>query len=79
MTDNFKMTDVESSSIEAIGFEAGTLRVRFKGGALYEYTPFSCLEWPNFREAESIGKFFYKNIRHNKNIICTKIKGKDNA
>ncbi len=32
-----EMVPVESSNIAAIGYDAGTLRVRFKDGAEYEY------------------------------------------
>lgn len=87
MTKDFEMIEVESSSIEAIGWKENELRVRFKdkksgkkkGGALYGYTPFSFLAWTDFKKAESTGKFFFANIRHNKEITCTKIKEKDNV
>lgn len=74
-----KMEKVKSSSIEAIGWEDDALRIEFKGGAMYEYKPFLSEDWEKFRVAESTGKYFYANIRHNKNISCKKIRGKENV
>lgn len=79
MTKDFEMIKVESSSLEAIGWMAEELRVKFLKGGLYSYKPFASLAWVDFKNAESKGKFFYKNIRHNKEITCTKIKGKDDV
>lgn len=81
MTEEIKMEKVESSSLEAYGWstKSNIMRVRFKGGAEYDYEPVPAVLWTQFRTAESKGKFFFKNIRHNKNIVCKKIKDKDNA
>lgn len=64
------MDSVESSQIEAIGFDAEsqTLAVQFKGkgdkpGGLYHYSNFTAEDWLAFCSAESIGSFFYKNIK----------------
>lgn len=74
--ENIKMIKVESSSIEAMGWQDNILRIRFKGGATYDYEPFSSSNWVKICAAKSTGKFFYANIRHNKNIVCTQIVGK---
>jgi hypothetical protein len=64
------MDSIESSQIEAIGYdaEAQTLAIQFKAkgavpGSLYHYSNFLPADWEAFRAAESIGSFFYKHIR----------------
>jgi hypothetical protein len=64
------MDSVESSQIEAIGYDAGTqtLAIQFKGkgekpGSVYHYASFTADDWQAFREAESVGSHFYKNIK----------------
>ncbi len=56
---------VISSNVSAVAFDHDTctLKVRFKGGGLYEYpdTPHELFE--EFLNAPSKGKFFNKNVR----------------
>lgn len=61
---------VESSQILAIGHhaETNTLAIRFKdeGERLYHYANVDAELFDRFRNAESVGSFFYKEIRPNK-------------
>ena len=64
------LDSVESSQIAAIGHDAETniLAIRFKSksgakGSLYEYDNVSADEFAAFRDAASIGSYFYKNIK----------------
>lgn len=61
-----QMNKVKSSQIEEVGYDAATqmLRVRFKGGALYEYEAVPPEVGQPFLSAESLGSHFYKNIRN---------------
>lgn len=73
---NITLTPVESSQIEAIGYDydSETLAIRFKGkegkdgapakpGSLYHYAYVKPEEWAAFSGAESIGSHFYKHIK----------------
>jgi hypothetical protein len=56
-----------SSNIEAISHENGTLSVRFKGGATYDYMNFPASLHDKWMEAyesgESVGSFFHEHIK----------------
>lgn len=58
---------VPSSQIAAIGHdpETNTMAVRFKSASspLYHYNNISTEEFTAFKSAESIGSYFYKNIK----------------
>jgi hypothetical protein len=71
-----EMIKVDSSQIEEIGFDPETkiMNVMFKGGAVYEYYDFSDKFFEEFLKAKSKGKFFFKNVRLNKEIVYKKIK-----
>lgn len=61
-----EMVFVDSSNIEAIGYDASTseLHVRFsKGGA--DYVFFNVEEWvyQEFLRADSKGRYFWQNVR----------------
>lgn len=61
-------TEVESSQIKAIGHDGvDTLQIDFprKGGGVsrYQYSGVSPELFEEFKGAESIGSFFYKNIK----------------
>lgn len=58
---------VDSSMIESTGYdpETQTLRIRFKTGAVYDYTPVSHGMWLNFQHAPSVGSYFHANIKGN--------------
>lgn len=59
------MIPVESSLIKAIGYDKETekLTVEFKRGGQYSYYGVSPETYDNFRQAESIGKFFLMEIK----------------
>lgn len=64
------LDSVESSQIEAIGHDAETqtLAIRFKSksaarGSLYHYANVPAEEFAAFRDAASIGSYFYKHIK----------------
>jgi hypothetical protein len=55
---------VESSQIKEIAFdiETATLFVIFWNKSIYSY-PFTFEKFEEFRKAQSIGKYFYANVR----------------
>jgi hypothetical protein len=64
------MDSIESSQIDAIGHDAEsqTLAIQFKAkgtapGSVYHYSNVDAALFAEFRSAESIGSFFYKNIK----------------
>lgn len=64
------MDEVESSQLDAIGHnpESNVLAIQFKGkegavGSLYRYRNVSAELFTKLKEADSIGSFFYKNIK----------------
>jgi hypothetical protein len=60
-----KLTEIESSNIAAIGYDAASkrLRVQFKNGGLYEYPDVPAKAHDEFMGAESKGSHFAKHIR----------------
>lgn len=56
---------VASSLIQSIGYDSAseTLQITFKSGGTYRYDNVSAQEWEAFRDAESIGKHFYRSIK----------------
>lgn len=64
------MVPVESSQILEIGHnpETRTLAIRFKDGKqpLYHYANVDAELFDRFRNAESVGSFFYREIKPNK-------------
>lgn len=70
MTRKIALDSIKSSQIEAVGYDAEsqTLAIQFKGkgdalGSVYHYNNFTADDWQAFRDAESIGSYFYKNIK----------------
>jgi hypothetical protein len=64
------MDSIESSQIDAIGYDAETqtLAIQFKAkgaapGSLYHYANVTPDDFAAFRDAESIGSHFYKHIK----------------
>lgn len=61
------LDSVESSQIQAIGYDAATqtLAIQFKSGkqAVYHYANVDAELYQAFSMAESVGSFFYKNIK----------------
>ena len=54
---------VTSSNIKQYGYEDGVLEIHFTSGGIYRYSgvPWEVVE--QFRNAQSIGSFFYSAIR----------------
>ena len=64
------LQEVASSKIHSLGHDAdtNTLAVRFKSydgkpTSLYHYSNFTAEDFAAFRDAESIGSYFHKNIK----------------
>lgn len=60
-----KMSSVQSSNLEEIGYDhlSSRLRVRFKGGATYDYHGVSPEQFAMLQGAKSVGSYFHKNIK----------------
>jgi len=60
-----EMTSVQSSNVEAIGYdeERHALRVRFRNGTLYEYSQVSPEVFRTFLAAPSKGSFVHEVLR----------------
>lgn len=69
-----KMQEVESSNINAIGYdkENKVLRIEFKGSGSYEYSDFQEEVFTEFAGTNSKGSFFHRKIL--KNYHGSKIK-----
>lgn len=73
MEQEIKLTEIDSAIIYAIGHDAetNTLAIRFKNPktetptTLYHYDNFSSEQFDKFKNADSIGSYFYKNIKPN--------------
>jgi hypothetical protein len=57
------MVPVESSNIASIGYENGTLAVRFKSGATFNYAGVPVEKHKALMEAESVGSYFAREIK----------------
>ncbi len=57
---------IDSEMIRSIGFDASTstLEVEFNSGAVWQYFDFPESNWYEFRNAESKGKYFNREIRN---------------
>jgi len=55
--------EVDSSHITAIGTRDDYLIIQFKNGTLYRY-PSMAQHYEDLISAESIGKYFHQNVRH---------------
>jgi len=60
-----EMTPIESSLIREVCYkeEIQTLYVRFKNGTMYSYTEVPRNIFDDLMSAESIGKYFVRNIK----------------
>jgi hypothetical protein len=58
------MVLVESSTIESVGYDAGDLIVRFKGGRTYRYKSVPSDIHEQFMAAPSKGQFLNAIIKH---------------
>lgn len=76
---DIEMTEVQSSNIRAIGWQAdadeesdvegavlttGTLRITFTSGKTYDYSEVEESVFEEMRSAPSVGQFFHANIRN---------------
>lgn len=59
------MINVKSSNVAAVGFEAGTLAVRFSSGTTYTYQGVPQKTYEEMLEAKSVGQYFGTMIRPN--------------
>lgn len=57
------MQPVTSSNIAAIGYEKGTLHIRFRSGNIYAYYHVPESIYNNLMAASSHGKYFHANIK----------------
>jgi hypothetical protein len=73
-----KLTPVNSSTLQAIGYADGEMRIEFLSGATYSYKGkkveayFQALMAADSR-GESIGKYFSAHVRRCPDTICTRI------
>ncbi len=57
------MVSVASSDIASVGYENGTLHIRFNSGGLYAYYNVPVSVYQGLMKADSHGKYFHANIR----------------
>ena len=60
------LTPVESSNIEAVGYDDATrsLTVKFKNGTTFRYDDVEPEHYENMISADSVGSYFHKNVRN---------------
>jgi hypothetical protein len=58
-----KFVKVQSSTIDAVKHEGQTLTVRFTSGAEYEYDGIGSVQFYEFLEAPSQGKYFAEHFK----------------
>jgi len=56
-------TKVESSNIDGIGYENGTLFVKFKNNSEYKYAGVPAELYEQLKKAESKGKFINESVK----------------
>lgn len=56
------MQEVESGTIESVGYEGDTLHVKFMGGKSYKYPRVPEDQYKRMLEADSPGGYFRKHI-----------------
>lgn len=63
--DTFKMQDVKSSNLKAIGHDpkTNTLRVHFQGGNIYHYHGVSAEKYAQLAASPSKGKHFVNHFK----------------
>lgn len=66
---------IQSSQIKEIGHDgsSNTLFVRFKNNRLYSYHPVDKEKYQEFKDAESQGVYFHKNLKMNRELLIKKI------
>ncbi len=70
-----KLNPVKSSNIAAAGYNAEGQRlvILFHNGRSYAYSPVSLDTYNELLTAESVGEYFFKNIKTNPEIKCTQL------
>ena len=70
-----KHHEVESSNIKSVGHDVlkQTMEITFHNGSTYSYYPITEWGYKTLMNTSSIGGYFYKNIRNNKDITTEKI------
>lgn len=60
-----EMTHVDSSNIEAVGYDedSSTLQVEFKNGGIYQYFDVPENIYEGLRDADSVGKYLASIIK----------------
>lgn len=60
-----EMTKVDSSNVEAVGYDedSSTLQVEFKNGTLYQYFDVPEIVFVGLRDASSVGGFLASSIK----------------
>lgn len=58
----YKLTEIQSSAIQAVGSHDNYLIVKFKSGSIYRY-PDMAHALKLIMESDSKGKYFHSNIR----------------
>ena len=58
------MIPVDSSNLEAVGYESGTLYISFHHGGTYCYYDVPEYIYRDLMQADSHGKYFHANIRN---------------
>lgn len=66
---------VVSSNINSIGYDekTKTLEVEFYNQQVYQYSPITLEGYQLLMAAESIGSFFGKHIKNNRQVNCVKL------
>jgi hypothetical protein len=58
-----KLVPVDSEAIEAVGFEAGELVVKYRSGGTYVYSAVPERLYRRFMRADSLGAFMNREIK----------------
>lgn len=58
-----KMIPVQSSNIASIGYESGTMHIRFHSGGLYTYSDVPEFLYMELMSAASKGRYFHAHIK----------------
>lgn len=59
------MNPVRSSDLSSVGYENGTLYIKFNSGGLYAYSGVPDSVFNDLMSAASHGKYFHENIKNN--------------
>lgn len=58
-----QMIPVNSSNLASVGYENGTLHIRFRSGGLYSYTNVPVSVYQGLMSAPSKGSYFHAHIK----------------